>query len=284
MKKYRLMLASVAVLGAAQAATTIDPSNPNAYGANIGWVNAEADGANGAVIGQAFCSGYMYSANCGWICLGDGMPEDGMAYANDSAGDFGVNHDGVGNLTGYAYGANIGWITFEQSNGSPQVDLQTGALSGYAWGANVGWIRLTGLVTLSLDSGPDTDADSIPDWWEYSRYGKLNWLGLTPTHDRDGDGVSDVDEYLADTDPVDDTDYLAITDYQRDGQTDRVFWMVKGSRRYALERAAALTNGVEWTAEEGFVPAADAEHEEVVSGVTNSVRFYRVIASPPLSQ
>lgn len=124
------------------AATTIDPANPYAYGTNMGWINAEADGANGAVIGQAFCSGYMYGANVGWIHLGDGAPVNGMAYANDSATDYGVNHDGLGSLSGYAYGANIGWINFEQTHGQPQVNLETGDLSGYvptggSWGTPI---------------------------------------------------------------------------------------------------------------------------------------------------
>ncbi len=58
--------------GACHAETTIDPAQPYAYGANVGWVNAYGDGGNGAVIGPAFCTGYFWSANCGWIGLGNG--------------------------------------------------------------------------------------------------------------------------------------------------------------------------------------------------------------------
>lgn len=47
------------------ASTTIDTNNAYAYGANIGWCNAFADGTNGAVIGQFYCTGYIYSANVG---------------------------------------------------------------------------------------------------------------------------------------------------------------------------------------------------------------------------
>ena len=46
----------------------------------------------------------------GWIHLGDGTPANGIRYQNNSASDYGVNHDGLGNLSGLAYGANIGWI------------------------------------------------------------------------------------------------------------------------------------------------------------------------------
>ena len=112
-----------------RAATTIDSVNRHAWGANLGWVDWYADGANGAVIGQYVCSGYIYSANVGWINLGSGSPANGIQYQNNSATDFGVNQDGLGNLRGYAYGANIGWINFENT-GAPKADLGTGKLSG----------------------------------------------------------------------------------------------------------------------------------------------------------
>src|SRR5208282_3520156 len=112
------------------AGTTIDAANRYAYGANLGWMDwsgGTGETATGVVIGEYVCSGYIYSANVGWINLGSGSPADGIYYQNNSANDFGVNQDGLGNLRGYAWGANIGWINFE-TNGSPRVDLRTGNL------------------------------------------------------------------------------------------------------------------------------------------------------------
>jgi Regulator of chromosome condensation (RCC1) repeat len=125
-----------------RAATTIDPVNKYAYGANIGWIDWRGDTGHGAVTGASFCSGHIYSANVGWISLGSGNPANGSDYQNLSATDFGVNQDGLGNLRGYAYGANIGWINFE-ANGAPSVDLTSGRLSGYIYSANCGWISLS---------------------------------------------------------------------------------------------------------------------------------------------
>ena len=56
------------------AGTTIDPGNPYAWGANVGWIDWRGDSANGAVIGEYACSGSIYAANVGWISLGDGTP------------------------------------------------------------------------------------------------------------------------------------------------------------------------------------------------------------------
>jgi len=285
MKKLILTAIVLSTTIACMADTTIDPANKYAYGANIGWVNAEADTTNGAVIGLAFCEGYMYGANVGWIHLGDGAPVNGVAYANDSATDYGINHDGLGSLTGYAYGANIGWINFEQTYGKPQIDLLTGNLSGYIYGANVGWISLSNAFayvrTQTLGTGPDSDNDNIPDAWEY---GHTNTLLVLNGGDSDGDGVMDLDEYDADTDPFDDGDYLRITDFVPDGTTNYVTWPVKTTRLYTLRHTLALTNTVAWTmTSSSFIPPSGPEVTETVPGITDTNRFYRVLAAPPLS-
>lgn len=127
---------------AAMAATTIDVTNHFSFGANVGWMDWRGDASNGAVVSSNVCSGYIYSADLGWINLGNGTPVNGTNYLNNSATDFGVNVDLFGNLTGYAFGANIGWIAFE-ANGAPKVNLNTGKFSGYAYSANCGWISLS---------------------------------------------------------------------------------------------------------------------------------------------
>ncbi len=124
-----------------QAASTIDPAHRFAWSANLGWSDWFADGADGVVIGQSYCSGSVYAANVGWISLGNGAPLNGTKYQNNSPSDFGVNLDETGNLRGYAYGANIGWLNFEDQ-GSPKVDRLSGKLSGAVWSANCGWISL----------------------------------------------------------------------------------------------------------------------------------------------
>jgi len=281
MKKQNLAAMLLVAAIPCMAATTIDPDNRFAYGANTGWINAEGDVANGAEIGRAFCSGYMYGANMGWVHLGDGSPADGVAYANDSASDFGVNHDGSGNLSGYAYGANIGWIVFEQTYGRPKVDLLTGVLDGYAWGANVGWINLSGLGTLSL-AMVDTDGDGISDAWELGHTNSLSVLSGGEA-DSDGDGVPDVGEYAADTDPFDAGDYLRITGFQALKTTNWVTWPVSSSRLYTLQHAAALSNGMGWAmTSSSFIPPSGPEVVETVLGVTDTNRFYHVQAELPL--
>src|SRR5271166_2264903 len=123
MKTILSTLLLLASLGFCRGGTTIDNLNFGAYGANVAWVNWRADATNGAIIGAYVCSGNIYAANVGWINLGSGAPTNHIHYQNVSAGDFGVNQDGAGNLRGWAYGANIGWVAFE-ATGAPKVDLR----------------------------------------------------------------------------------------------------------------------------------------------------------------
>lgn len=129
-----------------------------------------------------------------------------------------MNHDGLGNLRGYAWGANIGWIAFE-TNGAPGVDLRTGKLSGYAWSANCGWISLSNahavVQTAYLAPGTDSDSDGIADGWELPYTNTLS--AFTATSDTDRDGMTDKQEYLADTNPLDANDRLRITTYRHSG-------------------------------------------------------------------
>ena len=282
----------------AHAATTIDPANPNAYGANVGWVNARGDVSNGAVVGEFICSGSIYSANCGWIHLGSGAPANGIRYQNSTATDFGVNtQDYVANgvtfeakLRGYAYGANIGWVNFE-SNGNPRVDLSTGRLLGFAYSANVGWIALSGtgvtLATTAIAAGIDSDGDGIPDAWERSFAGNITTLGAGT--DRDRDGVSDVNEYAADTHPLDPSDRLQITLLMPPRQlvangpflTD-LGWTSKPSRKYAIETNPDLLSL--WDAPlTGIIPSSGAATTLRFTDIQAGKRFYRVRAKLPLS-
>lgn len=271
---------------AAPAASTVGATNRYAYGANVGWLNARGNVTNGAAIGQYFCTGYVWSANCGWICLGNG-PTNGWRYVNESAVDWGVNHDCAGYLWGFAYGANIGWLLFEQSWGRPRVDLHTGNLSGYVWSGNVGWISLSNAQAFvqadSFFPGPDSDGDGLPDPWERSRAGNLTTLS-GGSHDQDGDGSTDTEEYGADTDPLDDAETFRITAYSPSAGT--LQWTTRSTRLYRLEYTNQMPIGVSgaWDGPDVlYGPYSDNPHETSLPGIPDPTHVYRVKSVLPLS-
>lgn len=266
------------------AATTIDGTNKFAYAPNIGWMDWRGDTNNGAVIGEYVCSGYIWSANVGWINLGSGTPADGIRYQNNSASDFGVNQDGLGNLRGYAWGANIGWINFE-STGAPKVDLKTGTLSGFAYSANCGWISLSNAVahvqTDTIAPGADSDGDGIADAWELTYTNTIT--AFTAFTDTDGDGVSDRNEYLADTSPLDPNDNLRIISITHDilsaGYTI-LLWTSKPTRCYAVQDRPALDPATPWM---DYYLATEPGANNVGFNEFSSQHFYRIRAFRPLS-
>lgn len=183
-----------------RAGTTIDPVNKYAWGADLGWMDwsgGSGQTAIGAVIGEYVCSGCIYAANVGWIALGSGSPANQIQYQNNSAADFGVNMDGLGNLTGFAYGANIGWITFEQTYGKPRVNLLTGQMSGSVWSANCGWISLGNTVasvqTDTIQQGA-LAPDGLPIAWLLQNFGTTN---VDANADPTGKGMTIGQDYLA---------------------------------------------------------------------------------------
>jgi hypothetical protein len=271
-------------LATAHGATTIDPVHRYAYGANLGWLDAYADGADGALIGAYVCSGYIYSANVGWINLGSGSPANGIQYQNNSASDFGVNLDGLGNLRGYAYGANIGWINFE-TIGAPAINLITGQTSGYIWSANCGWISLSNAVTYAqTDSiAPGAlDTNGLPIAWELTYFGHT---GVNPNADPDGDGMSNYQEYLAGTDPHNASDNLAITtaDFASDGTNASLTWTSVSTRYYYIQETRSLSSS-NWTDSGlGLIASTGASTVASFTETNAPKRFYRIEAVRPLT-
>lgn len=285
-----------ALAATASAQTTIDSSHAVAYSGNIGWLNTRPSFPDGVRTGEYVCSGYIYSANVGWISLGDGTPDNGIHYSNGSATDFGVNvtqavlDGGVpyAPLNGFAYGANIGWVSF-LTTGNPRINLKTGRFDGYAWSANTGWINLADVAfytrTKELAPAPDTDGDGIADPWELSLAGNLGKFGAG--EDYDGDGVGDVEEYLADTDPFDASSQLRITNFNRTlvgllGQDATVTFTSNPSRSYRIEYRDNFVSGT-WLDAGTLFSASGATTSVVLTETAVPQRFYRVIAQMPLN-
>ena len=88
--------------------------------------------------------------------------------------------------------------------------IELGSKSAYPWTgvgvddfalANAGQAKALFAFDLwAVDAASDTKGNGIPDWWQM-RY--LGHLMSDPNQDSDGDGVSDRDEYLRGTDPLD---------------------------------------------------------------------------------
>jgi hypothetical protein len=281
---YLLLLLRISLM----AQSTIDSTGSSfAYSSNAGWFNLRPSAADGVVVTGYWLSGNAWAANVGWINFGGGTPTNGYAYANNSASDFGVNHDGAGNLSGYAYGANIGWINFGWTNSGdllrPRIDLLTGDFSGYAYAANIGWINLgSAYLRTGTIAFPDSDGDGIADAWEMQNFGNLTTANATS--DADHDGVTDKDEFVAGTRPTNPFDSFKILSHSYDPsftQATLGFGFTSTTRLYRIDYSDDLSRwypsslGV-------FAPDMTGVTSRTISFPAGPRRFFRVVALLPL--
>ena len=123
---------------------------------------------------------------------------------------------------------------------------------------------------------PDTDGDGIPNYWE-SQFG-LN-PGVANNGDSDGDGASDRSEFLAGTDPLDNSSRLTVRVVKNTpaGTGYKVSFTAQSNRSYTVQYKSALPNAT-WTTLQQ-IPAAygirPLEFIDPAAGLTQ--RFYRAI-------
>jgi hypothetical protein len=94
---------------------------------------------------------------------------------------------------------------------------------------------------LSLSQGRlDTDGDGIPNWWMMGYFGHPTGLASDTSRaqdDADGDGMSNLAEYLAGTNPRDPSSNLRIIAIRPQTNDVRVAWTIVGGTKYVLQVA-----------------------------------------------
>ena len=229
----------------------------------------------------------------------------------------------------HCFGAEVvlAWDTPSlNEDGSPLIDLvgyrvHGGMASGtYAWSEDIGdattatiedlvpgatyYFVVTAVNAVSNESAfsdelvwtqpgpalPDADEDGMPDEWEDARFEREPTGEADPGTDDDGDGVSNLDEYVAGTDPMSSESRLEVSILSNSGAATVEFLALQPSgpgysdgmtRRYRLETCGDLGNP-QWSHVEGFsdITAADLTIQyDVPSAAQGRTAFYRVVCN-----
>jgi uncharacterized repeat protein (TIGR01451 family) len=137
--------------------------------------------------------------------------------------------------------------------------------------------RIASSVPFSVDSAEDVDGDGLPDAWEYRFFGGI---GGGSVDDSDGDGITNRDEFLGGTDPMNATSATRIVRVQMEGDDVCLFFTSVTGKAYRIESAEEMTAG-KWTpvVEEvsGNGGIAEARHR---AGFGARNLFYRVRVLP----
>jgi len=104
---------------------------------------------------------------------------------------------GMANIDSGGGRGTVGAYVNHDSIGSP---FTTDAGTVGAYGSHPGLIEVLYPAAPALDPNADTDHDGLPDAWEVAHLGSIN---AAPDADADGDGTTNLMEYLAGTDPSD---------------------------------------------------------------------------------
>ena len=119
----------------------------------------------------------------------------------------------------------------------------------------------------------DTDGNGLPDWWELKYFSVL--IGTDPNADPDHDGVSDMNEYLAGTNPTNGASYFHIMSVTR-GSPTKVLVTCEPGKFYTLLWVDDFATDWIIVAGQYRIPSSIEGVLEMDDASRNTNRFYRV--------
>ncbi len=123
--------------------------------------------------------------------------------------------------------------------------------------------------------GPaDSDGNGMPDWWQIQYFGHL---GVDPNADPDGDGMSNLREYLAGTDPTDASSLLKFESAMLSGTNFIFSFTAISNHSYTIQSQSVAVNGA-WQKCQNITAASSNRTLWLTNAVAAGTnQFYRIV-------
>jgi hypothetical protein len=149
-----------------------------------------------------------------------------------------------------------------------------------AYGNNpTNWAAAMPLPGSVLLPGLDSDGDGLPDHWEIAHCFNAQDAG-DAGRDADGDGVTNLAEYWAGTNPVDGNSVFRISHLCGGWQNLTMQFLTVVGRSYVIENTASLTNAIWQTVTNLGLVTISATQEIRLSPGINAKGFFRIKLTP----
>jgi subtilisin family serine protease len=138
---------------------------------------------------------------------------------------------------------------------------------------------LQGLVhnsrRLNMQRIVDSDGNGLPDWWEFQYFGHLT--GTDPTADPDHDGMNNLAEWIAGTNPTNAASVLRLTLVSATNANNIVVsWPSVAGKNYWLARSTNLSAGFNTIVDTNIAATAPTNTLSDTAVLPGNTRFYRV--------
>ena len=128
----------------------------------------------------------------------------------------------------------------------------------------------------NLPVGSDSDADGLPDDWELIHFGQLT---AAPADDPDQDNATNLQEYVAGTNPLAAASALRLECVRAPGGKLQLWFSMAPDRAYSVQATEEL--GSAWKELKSFPAQSSAGEGTLWIDESASGRFYRLVVSRP---
>jgi hypothetical protein len=167
--------------------------------------------------------------------------------------------------------------------GSVSIPNVLGSMSSLLrWGVDGLAFRTTSsqLFLIRTTFADDVNNNGLADSWELANFGSLNAPGGGPLDDPDHDGMNNLAEFLAGTDPNDANSVLRLTGVSWQGGGVQLNWQGGTNVIYRIQRTQTLNNPASWQDIYTNAPGAVATGAYLDPAPPAGAAYYRIKAGP----